>query len=62
VWHDIQASTSVAANPALQEPLIVENIPDDLAGEQVFSSAVVVFEYHSNCGLESGWIRDNVIC
>lgn len=25
----------MAANPALQEPLIVENIPDDLAGEQV---------------------------
>ncbi|KAG0627782.1 hypothetical protein M758_2G227700 [Ceratodon purpureus] len=31
-----KASTSVVANPALQEALIVENIPDDLAGEQTW--------------------------
>jgi len=52
----------VTANPTLQEPLIVENVPDDLAGEQVFFLNVIEFEYFSNCGLESDWIRDNGIC
>lgn len=31
-----KVSTSVAADPTVQEPLIVENIPDDLAGEQTW--------------------------
>lgn len=31
-----KASSSVAANAAVQEPLIVENTPDDLAGEQTW--------------------------
>jgi hypothetical protein len=36
----------VVANSALQETLIVENTPDDLAGEQVFTFSSTIFEHY----------------
>lgn len=35
MWSSFQGT--IVPNPALQESVIVENVPDELAGEQVYS-------------------------
>ncbi|KAE8057373.1 hypothetical protein FH972_014074 [Carpinus fangiana] len=46
--HDVEAVRTLAADPLKQEPLLVENIPDPLAGEQTWPTEAEMAEADRN--------------